>query len=243
MPRTDGGVALVEAHRVLQAWVLARTVSALPALWAGVDPRDLRGTLDLWLIGATPRVLEGWWLSAASASRFYSALRVAEGFGPLDPPWPVPPTEDALRSALVGSAVRGVRSPAASTDAERKASGLVRVTGSVVSLVAGGGRDMVLGGVAADPEAIGYQRVTDGDPCAFCRMVASRGIIRYSAETAGFPAHAHCGCTAAPAFRGDRVSDENAEYRRQWQAATRGEADALKAFRRYLDGSRDGAQN
>lgn len=241
MPRTGEGVALVEAHRVVQARVLARTVATLTSLWADVDPRDLRGTLDPWLVGAAPRVLEGWWLSASSSSRFYRGLRAVEGFGPYVPPWPTRPATEALRSVLVGAAVGGVRSPAATSDAERKALGLARVTGQVVSLVASGGRDTVLGGVAADPEAIGYQRVTDGDPCAFCRMIASRGIVRYSAESAGFQAHPHCGCTAAPAFRGDRISDENAEYRRQWQAATRGESDALKAFRRYLDGSRDGA--
>lgn len=235
------GVALVAAHRVVQARVLARVSAALPPLWAGVDPEDMRGTLDPWLAGAAPWVLEGWLLSTQAASRFYSSLRVVEGFGELTPPRPPPPTAEALRGALVSAAVRGVRSPNAVTPAERKASGLVRVTGQVVSLVASGGRDTVLGGVAADPAAVGYQRVTDGDPCAFCRMIASRGIVRYSAESAGFQAHPHCGCTAAPAFAGDRVSDENAEFRRQWQAATRGESDALNAFRRHVEGSRDGA--
>jgi hypothetical protein len=46
-----------------------------------------------------------------------------------------------------------------------------------------------------------WRRVTDGSPCGFCAMLASRGPVYRSQESAeGY--HAHCGCTAEP-FDGD----------------------------------------
>jgi hypothetical protein len=44
------------------------------------------------------------------------------------------------------------------------------------------------------------QRVLGGAGCDFCQMLAGRGEV-YSAETADFEAHDHCGCTAEPIYR------------------------------------------
>lgn len=49
--------------------------------------------------------------------------------------------------------------------------------------------------------SIRWRRVTDGKPCGFCAMLASRGPVYHSQESAeGY--HARCGCTAEP-FDGD----------------------------------------
>ena len=49
-----------------------------------------------------------------------------------------------------------------------------------------------------------WRRVTDGKPCGFCAMVASRGPVYGSAKSAGDGNryHDHCGCTVEP-FHGD----------------------------------------
>ena len=50
-----------------------------------------------------------------------------------------------------------------------------------------------------------WRRVTDGQPCGFCAMLASRGPVYRSAEKAGYGGnryHERCGCTAEP-FEGD----------------------------------------
>lgn len=49
-----------------------------------------------------------------------------------------------------------------------------------------------------------WRRVTDGKPCGFCAMVASRGPVYGSAKSAGDGNryHDHCGCTVEP-FYGD----------------------------------------
>lgn len=244
MARTSRGVALTEAHRAAQAEILGRVSARLSNGWGDVDPEDLRGTLDPWVAGALASTVAGWRASVLAAFRYYAALRAAEGFGAwADLPLPEAPPVEETRSAVVGPAVRGIMVARrdGATPSEAKSRALVRVTGSVVSAVASGGRSMILGAAAADPVAVGYQRVTDGDPCAFCRMLASRGIFAVSEGAAGFKAHGHCGCTAEPAFEGDGIRPDNAKYREEWDAATRGEAEALKAFRRYVDGSRDGA--
>lgn len=238
MARTEVGAALTALHKAAQERVLAGVVRGLIPFWAKVDPDDLGGTLDAWASEAGALTVVGRRTSAGVARQYYSALRRAERItGTFAVPWPDDLPPEALHGATVASAVRGIR------DAERrgarpdeaKAKGLTKATGSIITAVADGGRQVVLGAVARDPGAVGYQRVTDGDPCAFCRMLASKGIVRYDPGKAGFQAHAHCGCTAEPAFTGDQISPENAEYRRQWMAATRGESDALNAFRRHLD--------
>ena len=52
-----------------------------------------------------------------------------------------------------------------------------------------------------DSAAVGWQRVTSGESCAFCRMLAGRGAV-YRANTARFASHAHCDCSAQPVFDG-----------------------------------------
>lgn len=65
-------------------------------------------------------------------------------------------------------------------------------------------RYTVAGSAVADPQATGWQRVTDGNACAFCSMLAGRGAI-YSEATADFASHDHCGCSVAVAWRGQPV--------------------------------------
>lgn len=228
---------LTDAHRALQMRLLESLDERLRGEWGVVDPEFLRGTLDRWAADAIAAALEHRAASATAARAYYEAFRAAEGVAGAAP---LLHAEDlplaAARSATVDSAISGIidaRRRGASV-AEARASGITRAVGSAIKFAADGGRSALLGAVAGDREAIGYQRVTDGDPCAWCRMIASRGIIRYSAETAGFQAHPHCGCTAEPAFEGSKIRPENAEYKAQWREATAGQSDALKAFRRYV---------
>lgn len=56
----------------------------------------------------------------------------------------------------------------------------------------------------ADPAADGWQRIADGNACAFCSMIASRGTV-FSEATADFASHDGCGCSAVPAWTGRPV--------------------------------------
>jgi hypothetical protein len=79
---------------------------------------------------------------------------------------------------------------------------------SFQTLIAGGmqrrimnfSRTTITGSAVADPKAIGWQRVGNGN-CPFCRSHIHRATV-YRETTANFAAHDHCGCSAAPAWVG-----------------------------------------
>lgn len=65
------------------------------------------------------------------------------------------------------------------------------------------GRDTVRLSSDANRRSIGWRRVSDGNPCAFCAMLVGRGPAYKSQETAGGlerKYHKHCGCTAVEIF-------------------------------------------
>lgn len=60
-------------------------------------------------------------------------------------------------------------------------------------------RQTITANTRRDPSAVGWQRITGGDGCKFCRMLAGRGAV-YKQATARFASHPKCDCTAAPVF-------------------------------------------
>ncbi len=59
-------------------------------------------------------------------------------------------------------------------------------------------RQTVVQSVHADPHAVGWKRVGQGD-CRFCQMLIGRGAV-YTETTAVFRSHDNCHCSAAPAW-------------------------------------------
>lgn len=116
----------------------------------------------------------------------------------------------------------------------------VEAAGAATRHVLTGGRQSLLTLVEGDMRAIGWIRVTDGDPCSFCAMLASRGAVykndsfsqadpRFSGP-GEFKVHDSCACTmevvysrqAAWPGRGDefyRMWRDNIEGRYSGQAA------------------------
>lgn len=240
MARTPEGAQLTEAHRLLQGRVSAGIIRDLLTLWALVDPTNLRGTIDPFARAGLVLVQAGRRASAAAALRYYMAFRQVEGIrGVVAVTTAPPPPDEAVVGAIRGAGLAGIQRARmrGANVAQAHDNGFVKMSGSAAQLVAGGGRDTLLGAVGSDPAAHGWQRVTDGAPCAFCAMVASRGIFAKDEASAGFEAHGHCGCTAEPAFEGSSVRPDNERFRRSWDEATRGLSggDALNAFRRHLE--------
>lgn len=239
MARTPAGEALTEAHRAIQIRLIAGLVRDLAVLWRPVDPTDIRGTLEPFARAGAAVTLNARRASATAARSYYTTFRQVEGVGgAFEALLARDPSPEVLRGGLFGAGAQGIvnaRRRGLSV-AQAAENGLVRASGGAVQIAIGGGRDTLLGAVSADPAAVGYQRVTDGDPCAFCRMVASRGIVAYDATSAGFESHSHCGCTAEPAFEGSRISARNATYRAEWNevVAGRSSEDALRAYRQRL---------
>jgi hypothetical protein len=76
----------------------------------------------------------------------------------------------------------------------------VLIDGGLQLRIANAARETIRVSSLEDPAAQGWQRSSSGG-CAFCAMVAGRGVV-YSEASADFASHDHCRCVAVPAFSG-----------------------------------------
>lgn len=150
--------------------------------------------------------------------------------------------DDSALKALKGAGPNYLKHQAGRGETEQRAmaKGLQVVSGTGVKSVLDGGREVVMELIKSDPSVTRYIRVTDGDPCAFCAMLAGRGPVYASAETAGFLAHTSCACTAEPVVvAGGAWPGDAAYYRRLWRENIEnrysGQA-AINAWRRLYEG-------
>ncbi len=93
---------------------------------------------------------------------------------------------------------------------------LARLTGSTQRLVLKPGRDTFFESGAADPVPRAYARVPSGPTtCRWCVMLASRGFVYYSAESAGQGNEWHDDCNCVPVSglsRDDLPEDYDLDY-------------------------------
>jgi hypothetical protein len=91
--------------------------------------------------------------------------------------------------------------------------GTVKDFGTIESMLAGlqAGMDLrvrqaangtVMDSTLRDPRASGWGRVASAGCCSYCALLASRGSVYRSQQTATFCPHLHCHCVAAPAWGG-----------------------------------------
>lgn len=102
-------------------------------------------------------------------------------------------------------------SPAAALRLMRKA-----LAGAAYRHTANGSRDTVMNTVRNSRTILGYRRISDGDPCAFCAMLVSRGAV-YTKETAKFEAHDKDGCVPEPEYRPKGSFTETGEAARLFE--------------------------
>lgn len=123
------------------------------------------------------------------------------------------------------------------------------------------GRAVLDGATRRDRAAVGWARVTDGDPCYFCAMLASRGAVYKSRASAGGTVrdpvrpnspdrlqayHPNCHCQVVPVFsRSDFWVPGSRELSQEWERVTRGLSGqaALRAWRRHIDEQRRSRRN
>lgn len=79
-----------------------------------------------------------------------------------------------------------------------------RLQQSLNRVVRNGARETTIGNVRRDAKSSGWERVATAEACAFCLMLASRGLVYRSQQTASFEAHDVCQCEARPTFKGEK---------------------------------------
>lgn len=194
--------ALTQRHRAQQLLIRRDTAAKVARLWPALDFEALDKTYPVLADRLATVVAANRRTSAGMAAQYLRTFRRAAGVRG-DVRIVVPqrlPAEQFSTSLRVTSLVAVKAATAAGTAADvAMGNALTLTSGAMTRLVLDAGRQTVTGTLAHDPAARGYTRVLGGGGCEFCQMLAGRGGV-YSAESADFQAHDHCGCTAEPAY-------------------------------------------
>lgn len=246
MASSPEAAALTEAHRRAQAELGLETFLRLQQLSPLLDVEDFDGTTAQWL-DAAERVVTAQHRRSSSVSRAYFKVfrQIEHGEAWLGTLPDSPVSVEALRTSLLVTGPYQARTDTArGLDLTTVMDRLVARTGQAGARHALlGGRGALLGATQTDRQAIGYARVTDNNPCAFCALLASRGPVYKSAQTAlnrhrGGRYHDGCQCTAEPVYSTKTAWPGRAqEFQALYQQSTRGFSgqDAVNAFRRAYE--------
>lgn len=224
-------------------------------LWRLFNPARPASFPD-WLEAANEVVTRYGDMSASLAAEFYDAQRAdADASGSFTVPLADSPSADQTETVLRWAThdvwprdddVEAQRDPLASrlAIAERRTEAVTQ------KLVADQGRETVRRAVREDRQAAGYARAAALGACSFCKLMASRGMVYKSADTAGRDAndrfsgdasvakfHDDCHCGIIPVFRGQ--SFELSAHAQEWDRLYREYAapfpgDQLRRFRRAI---------
>jgi len=253
MALTPAGNALTTAHRAQQLAIRAQSLEGLLRMWAAVDVTDLSGTIEVFAQAAALLAGNGFDQSAAAAANYYGLFRRVEIGAGTQIATAAKPGVDIMAGQIRGAALKGIVDgrKAGMPIGQAKTQGLVRVMGTLTKLVLSGGRNTIIAGTNADRRALGWARVTSGDPCAFCRMLSSRGPAYKTEKSAGFEPHDHCACGPEPVYAGDPLAGSAAVAQAEqhlWEYSTaqtwardnvtRGKAtsnNALNNYRQWLN--------
>jgi hypothetical protein len=124
-----------------------------------------------------------------------------------------------------------------------------KIASAVVRHAQAGGRETIYRATEEDRVALGWIRVTRAKPCAFCAMLASRGLQYRSFKEGSFAesdarfvgdgdakVHDGCGCSLKPVYaKNDPLVERTAEFADMWSRWGAGGGDAALRFRRGYD--------
>lgn len=249
-----------------------------------VDPHNIAGTSGPWLQQAMIAILRGRQSAILLASAYATAVRrlQAPDAPPFTiPTLPELPREKLLRSLTFTGpgklAVDLAKTPVPieppkgapnfeidtyerelaqyeQTLKELPAKAGITASAAAYRHVTDGGRDLIDAVITQDPVATGYMRITKGQPCAFCLMLASRGPV-YKGDSfkesdprftgpGNHKVHDGCGCMLRPIYGSKSTKNWTDEARRAeqlWIAGDDGKGrspssysgkDAINAFAR-----------
>lgn len=241
-PETHAGRTTLEVAvtaRTMQLAIRARLLRDVAALWPMLDGKRLDETFPGWMRAMSLLVRNYHGQSAAAASAAYREARAQATLSPaprslikLAPA----PSEEWMARAF------GFSGPGMlQRDTVRPNTALSTTLGTASRIVRTGADDTISATVEKDPVALGWYFHTDGDPCFWCALIASRGTVfkgdSFEASNRKFigdgtaKIHNNCACVLAPVFSKSQVlPDINREARQVYE--NRGEGDALNAFRR-----------
>lgn len=194
---------LTQRHRAQQLLLRRATGDQIGAVWPTLDYDRLDETYPILAVKVAAVVkanrLTSNGLAAAYLREMRREARVAGSLSLEQAPGLVPDQLNASLRALSVARIKNATAAGSVPDVAMS-NGLTSVVGGMARIVLDAGRTTITRTLASDSHAVGYERVLGGAGCDFCQMLAGRGEV-YSAESADFEAHDHCGCTAEPIYR------------------------------------------
>jgi hypothetical protein len=231
--------AAMQAFRAEQDLFMLLLLRDILRIWGQLNTRDVRSSWPALRTALAALIRERFGASSDMAAAYYAAARQAAGIRGSFPLSAVPAPSQALITATLDStgpwALLQRIQKAQPLDKALQNTGVV-MSGAASRLILNGARMAILRAVGDDAEAVGWMRVTAANPCAWCAMIAGRGPVFKTEQSAGFKAHDHCRCSAAAVWsHSDAEALRNNELQQQWQEVTAGRSgkDALNAWRRW----------
>lgn len=244
-----------EQHRAGQATLVAGVVPLVRHAWESLlEPHDLKGSAPK-LTAAVQAILSRYGrASAAAALTAYRRQRLEAGVsGRPNLPMPSQPTQEFVRAAVEKtlSPLYGPTTPALIDATERN------LAESVSQLVLEQSREATLTAVETDRAAKGWARVAEPGACAFCAMLATRGAVYKSADTAGadqnarftgegeFKYHDNCRCHVEPVFNAYEPTAQVRQWQAEWAQLKKdlGRSPSAYEWRRHFEGRSDGPRH
>lgn len=232
---------LTDAYRIDQARIAgqaaARVAAAVDAI---LDPGALDASFQQFLTVARAQIAAGQVEAASRAVRYFLAHRHALIGAD------VPLLDGLVREIVLNEAQLTISMSVTGPIAVKRqllagapvetamARARTATAGAAYRMVANAARDTLMRNVERDRYALGFRRVTDGNPCAFCAMLAGRGAVYTSKEAAigrGSRYHDFCGCTVEAVYRRDQPPPPGQErFADMWAESG---ARTLADFRRW----------
>lgn len=185
MALTPQGRELTEAHKLAQIELATIAIGESKQILDGLlDPFRLDATREEWLgfqLDSAERYHDA---SSQLAGGYLNAYRAIEG----EVDDLVMAEFDAISAAtsadtMVVARAKQLTGEVGPRQALTDAWGWY--AGALMQQVLAGGRNTIIDSVESSRLSLGWRRVTDGNPCAFCAMLATRGPAYTSAESAG----------------------------------------------------------
>lgn len=247
--------ALAKKYRASQIELANRAGSIIAAYWR----KDMAGLADAtdadrWVRRSVPVVQRARRQSVQLGQGYYKADRRLQNPGA---PTIALPAVPALPDEAVTTSL-WVTGPQPYVDAGRAVDDIFtperisQITGAVARHAMNGGREAVDLARQSDKLAVGYYRETDGDPCAFCAMLASRGVVykedsfaesdpRFEGDGKA-KVHDLCACFNRASYdRGNKYPGKSQDYFDLWTELTgvdrlKRPIDPVKEFRQRFEG-------
>lgn len=251
------------SSQAAQAGLAILVAAALTKLWPHLNLAELRSSTPAFKAAVVQEVQRHAQASATLAARQYVQARALAGVRGSYTPVPAssPPIEQisktvdwALQPLWDGSVLAHAQGVTSETETASQtsdagsaiAAAKARLAAASERLVLDTGRDTIVGNVERDRKAKGWAREVEPGACAFCVMLAARGMVyrqkSFDKANARFTGngdaktHDHCRCGLIPVFTAYEPTANIRRAERIWAESTKGKSgkEARKAFAEAL---------